>query len=271
VSESDRRCRRGERCTHRDRIDTGTDNDEPQFEGALLEDPRDGFCPACTTKLELALTELPRLFVAVHLLHNPSLAVKYRTDDIVAGTDPASPVLVNDFADALTRLLDHELSTWAEVVADIADVPWDSQLAAASRSGHRLQQACDLLQYRVVQWLRAGEHEYPARSLTEDPTAGHDPDTTTRYGRDWWCHRDGPAAAILVLRLHHQALRVTGGAPSDWVPTPCGYCHQRKLYREHHTLDVVCRACGDRKSYGAHEAFLEAALEAVLASQAAAA
>jgi hypothetical protein len=275
----DRRCRRGERCVRRDRHTTTTCGcrchlggafptcDQPTgcgdthteasetviYVGALLEEPAAGFCGGCVPKLELALSELPKLYVQLTLLHLPSMTVVYRLDDITGGEATGPPIPLNEYIEALTSKIEHEASTWAEVVADTAGVAWDSQVAGASRPGHRMQRACQLLGYRIAEWLRAGTHEYPARSVTADPLHGHDEDTTTRYGRDWWCHRDGPAAALDVLSLHAQAIRATGGAPADREPVPCRYCGERELRREHEACVVVCRSCGDRQSDDAYD------------------
>lgn len=262
-THEDRRCRRGERCARRARVDTPTEPDGPVvFTGTLLADPRDGFCPGCTGRLELALSEFPRLYASLNLLHLPSLAVRYRPDDITGGGLLHSPTLLNDHVADLALAAAHELDTWAERVADLAGVDWDSQLAARSRDGHRVQVACQLLGYRVVQWLRAGEHEYRARSAHEDPTRGHDPNTITAWAGDHWCRLDGPAAAIRFLDLHRQAVRLTGGAPSDHVPVPCGYCGAMELRREHTACIVRCRACGSPQSDDAYEAVIAAALAA---------
>jgi hypothetical protein len=284
----DRRCRRSERCVRRELLthtstaecacschgrgphsacddDGGCGHlhqDVTVTLGVLLEDPRAGFCPACTGRLTLAFDELPTLYAQLNLLHLPSLAVRYRSDTITGATATGSPVLVDQVADALARLIDHELETWAEVVADLAGVPWDSQLAQRSRDGHRVQQAATLLSYRVVQLLAAGVHEYRARSLTDDPNHGHDPATTYEEFGDWWCSYDGPAAAGRILDLHHKAVRATGGGPADHIPVPCGYCSSRTLRRDHHTGVVRCRTCGDTKTDDAYDAFLEAALAA---------
>ena len=135
-------------------------------------------------------------------------------------------------------------------------------LAAASRLGHRIQTGCQLLGYRIAQWLALGPQEYEARSLAERPEHGHHPDTVSFDAGRWWVLRDGPAAALTILDLHRRAIRFTGGGPADWMPVPCGYCSSRTLHRDHHTGVVRCRTCGDTKTDDAYDAFVAAALAA---------
>jgi ribosomal protein L37E len=247
----ERRCRRGSWCVNR----------ETTRSGQLLDDPTAGYCPADTTRLVLALDRLDALVDLLRLLHLPSLETRYRTDDTSRGAGAAPPILINEHADALTRLLDHEVSTNAELVAAAAGVPWDTQAAAALAPSTRIRQGCQLLGYRVEQWLRLPDNEYEARSLGTDPTDGHDPDTLDYLFGRWWVRRDGPAAANAILRLYQAALGATGGTPSDWVPVPCRHCGRRTLHRQHATGVVRCSSCGDTRTDDAHDAFVAAALQ----------
>lgn len=296
---NDRRCRRGARCAHADRYtittggaaacpcrchagggigavcdlptgcaDTHTDTTEQERRrGALLEHA-DGLCPGDTSRLVVALANLPDEYARLHLLHLPSMAIEYRTDDITGGEALSAPIPMSEYVDGLARKLVYELRTWQEIVADIAGVPWDSQEADACRPGFQLQQACQLLGYRIEQWLTAGVHEYRARSVTDDPTHGHNPETTTRYGDDWWCHRDGLDAACDVLSLYGQVLHLTSGAASasrsDHIPgVPCSYCLSTTgLRRDHFSGVVRCRHCDNERTMAGHNEFVAAALKA---------
>jgi hypothetical protein len=182
-------------------------------------------------------------------------------------------VLLSEHVDGLARKLVHELRSWAEIVADLAGVPWDTQEADACRPGFQLQQACQLLGYRLVQWLAAGPHEYRARSAGVDPTHGHDPDTTTRFRDDWWCRRDGLTAAVDVLSLYAQALYLTSGAAfasrADHMPgIPCSCCGSVGTLRKDYYSGVVrCSRsdCNNERSVPAHNEFVSAALAAYAA------
>jgi ribosomal protein S27E len=293
TDHDDRRCRRGAGCVRREKRTTlveaecpcschgggqwaacdatsddggcghlHTTTEEVTLHGKLLDDPATGWCPPCISRLELALDELPALAELLDQLHEPTLEIRYRTDDCGGGGNPHPAIPLNEHSDALTRLIDHELATNAELVADAAGVDWDSQAAAAQRPASRIFDASRLLRYRIVQWLALPEQEYEARSLTADPRDGHDLDALDFVFGRWWVRRDGPAAAGEVLKLHRQALHFTGGAASDWVPVPCGHCGDRALYRQHTACTVRCRACGDTKSDDGHDAFLDAALAA---------
>lgn len=291
VPHLDRRCGRGPRCRRREqhtvhvppaavcpcschgggqfaRCDVAEDGgcghlhpaDSVVQAGALLEDPGEVWCPSCVSGLALALDELPGLAVMLDQLHEPSLAQRYR-DGGSTGV-PGSIVPLNEHADALLRLLDHELAANAELVADTAGVPWDSQRAAAQPPPARIQDAARLLGYRWDTWLQLPPNEYEARSLGADPRDGHDLDAIEHVFGRWWVRRDGPAAAAVILDLHRQAQWLTGGAASDWVPVPCSHCHDRALYRQHAACTVRCRSCGHTMSDGGYDAFLDAALAA---------
>lgn len=229
------------------------------FLGRLM-DVADGLCPSCSGRLGLALDELPRLVAELSLASIPTMEVQYRTVDITSSAPLYPPIPIDEQADALIRLIDHEVTTWAELVADAAGLAWSSADAAASRWGHRIQASCQLLGYRRDQWLALPAHEYRARSLTVNPWSTAGEDDVTRYGDDYWCSRDGVDAAVLVLDLHHRASRFTGGGAADHIPIPCGYCNNRTLRRDHESGVVRCRTCGDTKTDDGYDTFLLSAL-----------
>ena len=295
IPDEDRRCRRGRHCILRDRIPAGTttgwedctcachlggpyavceqdggcglDHAEPReihtVAGKLLDDPSAGFCYACQGRLGLALDELPALFARLALAHLPTMEITYDTEDLHPGGKLHPPIPLDEYADALARLIDHETRTAARMVADHAGVPWSSEAADGQRVGERVQQSCQLLAFRSVQWLTVGPREYRARSLTVDPQDGHGAHPVEQKAGDWWVTRDGPDQAMRVMDLWRKIKRVVGMEASDWVPTPCGYCSNRTLFRDHAICVVRCSTCGDTKTDDAHDAFVAAALAAV--------
>lgn len=267
--DPDRCCRRDQRCAFRTVL-LDEDGERAGWQPALLDDPADALCRGDVARLTAALGELPELVARLHALHLPSLAVKYRDMDISGGGELHPPIPLDVHADALIRLIDHEVSFWANVVAVrvglTATGDWNTDLAGALPQGQRIQEGAQLLAFRVDTWLREGPREYEARSLGARRWDGHDEDTTTRRGAEVWCQRDGATAAVHLLDLHAKAQRATAGDASDWLPTPCGHCGARTVFRRHLLGHVRCRSCGDTKSDKGYDEFLNAALAATKAS-----
>lgn len=222
--------------------------------GAPTDDP---FCEVCLRHLRYTLGLLPGDVAELTTLLVPSMQVSYRDPDMPAPTRSKKhpPLPLDGNAEALRALIDHEITTWAELVAAEAGVPWDSELARRQRQGRRVQDGCQLLVYRLPWLLGMPEQEYEARSTGEHPTDGHDPDEVTVFGRHYYLRRDGVSAALLILDLHRQVERFTGRAPSDRLPVPCPACSRQALHRVHkravvaggvrlgEASTVVCRCC----------------------------
>lgn len=256
------RCPAGARCALRKPIvdEAGA---RTGWEGAPLDDPTQGLCAADSGRLRYTLGQLPELVARLHVAHLPNLAVRYRAMDITDGEERL-PIPLNEHADALTRLLDHELRTWADAVADTAGLveagEWHPDLWDRMRVGVRVTQACELLHHRHTQWLAHGPIEYRARSLGAHRVDGLDEDAVTFNGRDAWITRTGGEAAAHLLGLANRARTLAVPDGTDWIPVPCRRCKARRLHRHHRRRLVVCHGCGDERTDDAHDEFLAAAL-----------
>lgn len=258
----DLRCACGPRCALRRPVYADDTTVRTGWEAAPVE-PGDGLCVADTHRLLHTLGDLPRLVARLHVAHLPAMAVRYRSLDFTDGAERI-PIPLNEHADALARLLDHELQTWADAVADAAGMveagEWRPELWDRMRVGVRITQACELLHYRHAQWLAHGPLEHRGRSLADLPSHGLDdlPGVVDRY--DVWITRTGGQAAAVVLDLAERARRFTVPDGTDWIPVPCGGCGARKLHRHHTDRVVRCHRCGRESTDDQHDAFLAAAL-----------
>jgi hypothetical protein len=258
VSVDEARCVRGQDCEEAALVEDPDQPGERYRVGALVHDGP--LCPTCLRHIGYALGSIPWDVAELTTLLVPSMEVRYRDPDMPTGPGGKKhpPLELNVHAEALRALIDHEVTTWAEFVAEEAGVPWDSSTAAAQRLGRRVQDGCQLLAHRLPWLLGIPEREYEARSTGEHPTDGHDPDQITYDGSRYWLRRDGVTAALLLLRLHEQVQRFTGRAPADRLPVPCPACLLRGLHREHprgagRPGRVVCRACWREMTDDAYE------------------
>lgn len=216
------------------------------------------FCDTCLRFIRYTLGYLPGDVAELTTLLVPSMqVVAYRDPDMPTQprTKKHPPLPLDGNAEALRALIDHEITTWAELVAAETGVAWDSHEAAHQRLGMRVQRGCQLLAHRLEWLLGIPAQEYECRSTGEHPTDGHDLDQVTYDGRRYWLRRDGIDAALLFLDLHRQVERFTGRAPSDRCPVPCPHCRRQALHRVHARTvvagglrhgtagQVVCRSC----------------------------
>lgn len=253
------RCLAGHRCgdseTHTD-PETG---DKTTLGATLYQR---GLCTICVSRADsVVATGLPLDMDDLDELLVPTGAQRLRDPDMPAQPHmrkaaPRLPLQEHPFA--LMELIVAETGFWAKSTADAAGVDWSVEAAARLPAREQVVQACQLLHYRIHEFVRLPTQRHPARSLKIRRAAGHDEDTTTRDTRDYWCHRDGPQGALVLVDLHRRALGIAGHLPSDRLGTPCPRCH-RPLYREHHNNQVVCRYCDHRLSDTAYESFFEIA------------
>lgn len=210
------RCARGPRCAA-----VEVDTDSGQRRGAHTTTP-DTLCDCCAERLRRALDTLPQTYVELETILDRAALLREK----VAGTaDPAAPLRL-EILD-LQAALDHELSVWAEPVAEVLGVSWDTQVMAAHRPGPRLQRAARLLALNVVLLLRLGPVEQlvwtPAGSLASV--------------------RTGVEGALALLDLHGRArLCVTGGTGDAKLPVPCPSC-EGVLVRRNGAGRVECQSC----------------------------
>lgn len=243
------RCRRGARCADRVRL-VNEDGSHAGWDGILLDGP--GLCPVCVRKVKYDIQDLPGDVRELSELLVPSGEQRYRDPDMPAQPRQklVTPVPLDLSALTLQELIDTETTIWATAVARACGLDtsgaWSTLRAARSRQLARVETACALLAHRLDWFLALPVTETPARSLTTRRGDGHDPDTTTVYGDEWWAHRDGITAALLLSDLHRIAESKAARRPADQLPLPCPTCRRPALIRLHYSGKVECKACGDR-------------------------
>jgi hypothetical protein len=243
-------CRRGQDCTERIPV-YGPGGVRTGWTPAHTDD---ALCGGCRRTLAYALDELPRQVLAVEAEQLPKLAIIYRQDDCSGGGEIHAPIPLDTHLDAIVRLIDHEVCTWADFVADAMSLPWSAMATRMSRTIDRVTRGSILLR-RNTSWLLAlGPHEYRARSLGENPWSGQGRGVVVRRdGTDFWVERDGPAAAIRILELFRATQEATGQIATTRLRTPCRHCHCRTLNRDHTRNLITCSTCGNQASVERHE------------------
>lgn len=218
------RCRRGTRCPDRQRLDNGT------VLGALI--PAEyGLCPTCHTTTGRAITELPTDYVELDILLGRTNTIG---GPMVAGTREL-PIPIRTSIEAVQAAIVHEVCCWAESVAEILRVDWDTHRAGHSRPGFRVQRATRLLAGALTVML----------ALRDVVHIGWDDD-----GCRTVAERDGVTGALTLLELHHQTRRVAGRTRLvHRLPAPCPRCQCTALERRDGHEVIDCRSCERRYSW----------------------
>lgn len=212
------RCRRANRCPERERLADGT------ILGSLIP-ATDGLCPSCTRHTEAAIAQLPTDYTELDMLLG-------RTNG--TGGQPISgtrelPVPIRLSVEAVQASIAHEVSCWAESVAEVMRVTWDTYGAAHSRPGFRIQRATRLLAGATSVLL----------SLRDVVHIGWD-----AAGQRDVLERDGITGALLLLDLHHQTRSVAGRTRLvHRLPAPCPRCWYSALERPDGDDIITCANC----------------------------
>jgi hypothetical protein len=217
------RCRRGDRCPGRERLDDG------QILGALIP-AADGLCPHCERAIGTAIGELPRDYVDLQLL----LAAGGSTGGpLVSGTREL-PIPIRVSVEAVQAAIVHEVCCWAESVAEVMRITWDTQDLQRCRPGWRVQRGSRLLAGAVSALL----------ALRDVVHIGWETGVAAAE------ERDGITGALVLLELHHQTRRVAGrGRLVHRLPAPCPRCQCTALERPDGDDIITCQSCERRYSW----------------------
>ena len=200
--ENDHRCYRGEHCAERTR-EPGT-----TVPVAALINADRGLCLTDTARVRDAITDLPDLYYA---LGDEELAGGSFGGGERIARSASLPVPIDLHNQALQAGIDHELGCWAESVAEVCRIPWDTQAARDSRPAARVGRAATLLArfLPVLISLRNAEHlvwvDWSRRRVPMD--------------------RDGLDGALQLFDLHRCGRHAVGYAGEiRTMPTPCPDC-----------------------------------------------
>lgn len=186
-----------------------------------------GLCPTCTRVTTDAIAELPRDYV--DLTHALAHGTAGLAELVTATKDLPAPLRVSiaAFKAELVRVA----TSWAEPVADILRVDWDSQeMDRHTRPGYALQRAARILAQNMPVLLALRDVEI--RVWADN---GH-------YNR--FEPRDGLDGATDLLQLHRIARAALGQTKLvHQLPAPCPNCGNRALVRDSGDDKVHCQRC----------------------------
>ncbi len=187
----------------------------------------DGLCPTCTRVVTFAINELPRDYVdlSVALAHG----VIGMTDLVSATKDLPTPLRINVAAVAAEMV--RIATVFAEPVAELLHIDWDTQKMDHARPGWTLQRATRLLGHHVSVLLALRNVD-----LQVWADNGWDFD----YGST-----DGIDGALALLSLHHASRGILGLTKlTHELPrnAPCPACGGQ-LVRENGASEVHCVRC----------------------------
>lgn len=233
----DRRCARGEHCALRrpERDEDGTPT------GAWLAaqiDTERGLCAGCVDLVQDALNHLTLDYVELTTLlgHSDNGALEVK---VGGSSDLQVPVRLG--VAALCAEIDDELQNWAEPVAEILGVGWDTWAMGNSRPGPRVERAVNLLKTAVDTLLGLGDQEHPAWRDGEPTWA---PEFLPDLVQDTVI-RDGVAGAVALLNLHRRAFATAlrTECVQRFNPQRCTRCGLPALVRRNGEDCVVCQNC----------------------------
>ncbi|RSM73468.1 hypothetical protein DMH04_41390 [Kibdelosporangium aridum] len=225
----DHRCYRGSRCSAWERVD----NDKL---GAQIPASR-GLCDSCARHVSNAVADLPGDYVQLEL----AIARQYG-----GGGEPVSgsrdrPIPISVHIEALQRLLPFETSVWAEQVAGLIGVTWDSTVMDRhARPGWVLQRAVGILGGNISAFLALQPTARQVWSSSGD---------AVRFEE-----QSGLEGAITLLDLHHRTRAVIGVRKLvHRLTVPCPRCDTQALERADGDDNIDCRACARRYTWDEYQ------------------
>jgi len=189
-----------------------------------------GLCLTCTRIVTDGITELPADYVAL------SSALQRGSSGMVelVSSSPEQPCPLRIDVAALRDEIVRVATTWAEPVADLLRVDWDTRLVALhTRPGAALGRAVNILATNIPALLNLRAVE-----------------VQTWADNGWyWAHEpaDGLDGALELLRFHEVTRAALGrNRLVHQLPAPCPNidCGEMRLVRENGASQVDCEACG---------------------------
>lgn len=248
------RCHRGHRCEDREPVFDATGS-HTGWVGAELP-TRDGLCGGCVSAVSGSLTHLPLDVVELTLMIGRAPEATTLETTRIALSAPGPRIPVRENVAALRALIDHEVDCWSRAVAYDTGEAWTRPRRDLRRSriGYRVAAGCGFLRPRLSRLLQLGLVEHRARSATANRVDGHDEDTTTRYGDDYWTSRTGLEGALLLLDLHERAWALAGRSErEERMHLPCTTCGQLALFHDPGGDEVWCVHCRARTRWSDYQ------------------
>lgn len=224
---TDHRCASMQHCPNRERLGEG---EEAQWVGERIADFR-GLCMSCRRHAEQAVRALPLDYTEMHVL----IAADGSGMGERVSSSRALPVPINVHREGLQRALVLHATQWAEPLAEVVRITWDSHLIDHhTRPAVAVQKASRILVATLAELLRL-----PSVAVTVWLSG-------LRWGQEEW---DGVDAALRFIDLHGQVRRAAGRAPlTHYLQAPCPGCDRQSLRRDNGADYVHCASCYDRWS-----------------------
>lgn len=226
------RCARGDRCKNRMPLRDEAGAATGYFLAAQIEIPR-GLCARCISDVEHALNHLTGDVVELTM----HLGKTGQAGGVMVSSSFDHPVPIQVNLEALRAEIDSELQAWAEPVAEILGIEWDTDSMHRTRMAPRVQRAAHLLARSVSTLLALPETEHPAwgNGLPVWDVELGCQDTTVR---------DGVDGALHLIELHRRAYAALGRTEYvERLPHPCPWCNWITLIRRNGQDNVECENC----------------------------
>lgn len=239
------RCQRDKRCTEAEKLkvtvkgQTGPDGrpgTRDVWVGGPITTP-EGLCRSCTRTVAQAIREIPMDYAELQTL----LGVPPASSDVMVSFSRDLPIPIRLAIKTLQEAIDHEVTCWAEPIADKLGVTWDTNLVRyRMRPGHRIKRAALLLEPNVETLLAL-----PVQDMAAWESRGvRAPlfDEEGKFGD--YVELTGLDGGLRLLRLH-DLVRLTAGRTRlvHRLPAPCPHCEQLALVRYDGSDQVDCERC----------------------------
>lgn len=221
--DTSHRCRRSQRCANPETIDEP--GETPIVVGAITTEP-DTLCWACTRAVRRAVRGLPTDYVRLETMLGEDSGAH---EVMVSGSTDLPVPLRLDIA-ALQGDIDLEVTRWAEPVAEMRQLTWDTRVMGRTRPAFRIKRASAVLAFGLDALIGMG----PVAVLGWCDPVGFEA-----------IELDGVEAALLLLDLHRRAWQMAHGSSGTVrLPLPCPSCETRDLVMRNLDSNVRCRSCG---------------------------
>lgn len=231
------RCHRAERCA--ERVKEGN-----TYLGARINRTV-GLCVTCERFVLRALEHLPEDYLRL----NQVLGTVGSSSGMPVSGTREKPIPIKLDVEALQSAMVHEATCWAESVAEVMRVEWDTQGAKHSRPAVLLRDSAGFLSGSLSTLLaiEGAEHLGWVVDRWEEETAKGDPKKVAGEPRRTVLKRDGVVGALELLTLHNRTRKVLGLTDRTYrLPEPCPECEKPALEHRDGSDTVECSACARR-------------------------
>jgi hypothetical protein len=219
------RCYRAERCAE---WEWDTDPTGERIRVGRPINAEHGLCPSCVAHTEHALHEMPRDYTELHELLGRTGGTALG-EPVTASRELPTPLRLD--VEATMAAMVTEATCWAETVAEIIGVEWDTwSVDHHTRPGPALQRATRLLAGAISPLLAVRDWTHMV------------------WTSDGWAvapePRDGVDGAATLLELHHRCRRLCGLTRLRHRMTAwCPRCERPTLMRDDGEDWVWCAGC----------------------------